>query len=66
MNNLRFKTLLKAMQKDDQVILNHDYMEPYLAILEEISNDVVQFKNYTIDGRLENILIFSLKDIYRK
>lgn len=62
MDNKRFKDFLKAAQQNEKVSYSFEESKPYSDIINEIYRDVSGFQYYTLDGRLQYILIKILKD----
>lgn len=62
MDNKRFKDFLKAAQQNEKVSYSFEESKPYSDIINEIYRDVSRFQYYTLDGRLQNVLIKILKD----
>ena len=62
MNKSLFQQFLKAAQENERVSWDYKESKPYVEILHMIYTDVAKFKNYTLDGRFQNILVKLLKN----
>lgn len=62
MNKTLFKQFLRAAQINDCVSWDYEASKPYSEILHMIYTDVSKFKNYTLDGRFQDILVKLLKN----
>lgn len=62
MNKTLFQHFLKAAQVNGRVSWDYEASKPYLEILYMIYTDVSKFKNYTLDGRFQDILVELLKN----
>lgn len=62
MNETLFQEFLKAAQENEHVSWDYEATKPYAEILHMIYTDVARFKNYTLDGRFQDILAKLLKN----
>ena len=62
MNKTLFQQFLKAAQVNERVSWDYEAAKPYAEILHMIYTDVAKFKNYTLDGRFQDILVKLLKN----
>jgi len=62
MNKMLFQQFLRVAQEDERVSWDYEASKPYFEILNQIYTDVQKFKNYTIDGRFQDILAETLKN----
>ena len=58
----RFKEFSKAVQQNPKVFYGFEESRPFKDVINEIYQDVSKFQYYTLDGRLQDILIDLLKD----
>lgn len=62
MNKKFFQEFLKVVQVNERVSWDYETAKPYAEILHIIYADVVKFKNYTLDSRIQDILVKLLKN----